>query len=188
MLWFNQLCRIHCGMATVTQKWWRANRFKLVGLQSHWHTTLPFIYFWIWIHPMQLYLHPEDPECMYLVTNSAAKMNQDYSEERMKNLVRDWTVINSQTDTTLSCMWRGQWHNQCFNKWNQALHFGGTMGHDCNISWRRKYSPKKENSFPFQGDYSSPNPKGTRRQQFSEIFIYLSAASQKVEGISREDK
>lgn len=37
---------------------------------------------------MQLYLHPEDPECMYLVINLAARMNQDYSEERMRNLVK----------------------------------------------------------------------------------------------------
>ena len=26
---------------------------------------------------------------------------------------------------------------------------------------------------PFQGDYSSPKPQKTRRQQFSEMFIYL---------------
>lgn len=175
MLWFNQLRRIHCGMATVTQKWWRANRFKLVGLQSHWHTTLPFIYFWIWIHPMQLYLHPEDPECMYLVMSSAAKMNQDYSEERMKNLVRDWTVINSQTDTTLSCMWRGQWHNQCFNKWNQALHFGGTMWVVIAIYLGEvSTAQRKRIHFHFKETILHLIPKGLGGSNFQKSsFIYL---------------
>ena len=52
---------------------------------------------------MHLYLHPEDPERMHLMMNLTAKMNHGYSEERMRNLVKDWAIINSQTDTTLSC-------------------------------------------------------------------------------------
>lgn len=171
MLWFNQLHRIHCGMATLTQKWWRPNRFKLVRLQSPWHTTLPVIYSCIWVHPMRLYLHPEDPERMPLMMNLTAKMNHGYSDERMRNLVKDWAVINSQTDTTLSCMWGGQWHSQCFSKWKQALHFGGMMGHDRNTSWRSKYSPK---NFHFKGAILHLIPKELGSSNFQKSsFIYL---------------
>lgn len=49
---------------------------------------------------MQFYLHAGDPEGLYLVMNLAARMNHGYSEERMRNLVNNQAVMNSQTDTS----------------------------------------------------------------------------------------
>lgn len=56
------------------------------------------------------------------------------------------------------------------------------VGHDRNTSWSGKHSLK---NFHSKGAILHLIPK---ELEFSEIFIYLPVVSEKVEGISREDK